>query len=129
VTFPKSSVEVTSGGRQHVFNVELATRPEQLSQGLMFRRSLAVDAGMLFDFGQNRPVSMWMRNTLIPLDMLFIDERGVVVAVVERAVPGSEEPRGPAAPVRAVLELNGGTASRLGIGPGATVRHATFGNR
>jgi uncharacterized membrane protein (UPF0127 family) len=127
VNFPRSKLELVSvAGQRHSFDVELASTPEQLSQGLMFRRNLAANAGMLFDFGQIRPVSMWMRNTLIPLDMLFIDDRGQVVAVVQRTVPMSEEPLGPTTPVRAVLELNGGTASRLGIGPGTTVRHPIF---
>jgi uncharacterized protein len=71
---------------------------------------------------------MWMRNTLIPLDMLFVDARGRIVSIRERAVPGSDEIIAAAAPVRAVIELNGGTTARLGIKPGDEVLHPIFGN-
>ena len=95
----------------------------------MFRRSLAADAGMLFDFGAARPASFWMRNTLIPLDMLFIDAEGHVADIHERAVPLSEDPIESKVPVRAVLEVNGGTVSRLGIKLGDVVHYAIFGNQ
>jgi uncharacterized membrane protein (UPF0127 family) len=72
--------------------------------------------------------TMWMKNTLIPLDMLFVDERGRVVNIQERAVPGSFDTIAAAAPVRAVVELNGGTAARLGIRPGDRVVFPIFGN-
>ncbi len=127
VTFPGSHIElVTAQGRRHSVRVEVASTPEQLAQGLMFRRSLEADAGMLFDFGQSRPVSMWMKNTLIPLDMLFMDRRGRVVHVEEYAVPGSLIPRGPSEPVLGVLELAAGTARRLGLKPGDRVEHPMF---
>lgn len=128
VTFGVSRLEVVAeGGKRHAFAVELAVTPDQLSQGLMFRRDLAAGAGMLFDFGSPRQVSMWMKNTLIPLDMLFIDRTGRVVHVEQYAVPGSLEPRGPAEPVLGVLELPAGTARRLGLKPGDRVIHAMFG--
>ncbi|OAN55959.1 hypothetical protein A6A04_10365 [Paramagnetospirillum marisnigri] len=127
VTFPTSHLDlVTDQGRRHSFRVELASSPDQLAQGLMFRRSLEPDAGMLFDFGQSRPVSMWMKNTLIPLDMLFMDRRGRVVHVEEFAVPGSLIPRGPNEPILGVLELAAGTARRLGLKPGDRVEHPMF---
>jgi uncharacterized membrane protein (UPF0127 family) len=125
--FGHSRVEVdTQGGRHQSFAVEVATTPDQLSQGLMFRRSLAADAGMLFDFGQEQQVAMWMKNTMIPLDMLFIAADGRIVLIAEYTVPGSLEPLGPRRPVRAVLEVNAGTAQRLGIRPGDHVTHALF---
>ena len=93
----------------------------------MFRQSLAPDAGMLFDFNAPSPVSMWMKNTFVPLDMLFVDAGGHIVNIGERTVPGSLEPVTAAAPVRAVLELNGGTAARLGIRPGDRVLFPIFG--
>ena len=128
VTFAQSRAEiVTHSGRRHILSVELASTPEQLTQGLMFRRSLAADAGMLFDFGSTRPVSMWMRNTLIPLDMLFLDERGGIVGFRERAVPNSLEVISSPAPVRGVLEVNGGTVQRLGLVVGDRVNHPIFG--
>jgi uncharacterized membrane protein (UPF0127 family) len=113
----------------HAFTVEVASTPEEIQQGLMFRESLAPDAGMLFDFGQVRPASMWMKNTLIPLDMLFMDETGKVVAIARNAVPGSTRSLGPGVPVRAVLEIPGGRARELGIEPGAVVQHPIFGSR
>lgn len=128
VSFPRSQAEVvTSAGKHHTFSVELATTHEQLTQGLMFRRTLAADAGMLFDFGEDRPVTMWMHNTLIPLDMLFVASDGRVVGIKERAVPGSSEIISSPQPVRGVLEVNGGTAHRLGLAPGDRVVHPMFG--
>lgn len=111
----------------HAFTVELADTPDAIREGLMFRDSLAPDAGMLFDFGEVRPASMWMKNTLIPLDMLFIDAKGEVVAIARNAVPGSLRSLGPGVPVRAVLEIPGGRAKELGIMPGDIVQHPIFG--
>lgn len=110
------------------FSVELADTPEEREFGLMYRRELAADAGMLFDFGKPRPVSMWMKNTLIPLDMLFLRSDGVIANIIQRAVPGSLDARASAGPVLAVLEVNGGTAERLGIRSGDHVVHRIFGN-
>ena len=130
VSFPSSQAEiVTAAGKRHRFTVELATTPDQLTQGLMFRRTMAADAGMLFDFGMDRPVSMWMRNTLIPLDMLFLAADGRVTGYHERAVPGSQDIISAPGLVRAVLELNGGTVSRLGLAVGDRVVHPMFGTK
>src|SRR3954449_11291842 len=127
-TFPTGELTIESASGKHKFHVELATTPAQLEQGLMFRRSLAPDAGMLFDFQHPSPVSMWMKNTFIPLDMLFIDDRGRIINIAERAVPQSLDTLAAAAPARAVLELNGGTAARLGIRPGDRVVFPIFGS-
>ena len=94
----------------------------------MFRRSLAADAGMIFDYGVPSLAAMWMKNTLIPLDMLFVDQHGRIINIHERAVPGALEPIAAAAPARAVIELNGGTAARLGIKPGDRVIFPIFGD-
>ncbi|HTZ37548.1 MAG TPA: DUF192 domain-containing protein [Stellaceae bacterium] len=110
----------TARGTQR-FTVELALSEPQMEQGLMFRRSLAPDAGMLFDFKTPTTATMWMKNTLIPLDMLFLDERGRIIDIHERAVPLSTDVIAPRAPARYVVELNGGTAARLGIRPGDQV--------
>ena len=123
-----SPLSVKAGEETHDFTVEMATTPEQIQQGLMFRQELAPDAGMLFDFGVTRQASMWMKNTLIPLDMLFIAADGTIESIRERTVPHSEEPVRSIGKVRAVLELNSGSASRLRIKPGDRVRHAIFGN-
>jgi uncharacterized membrane protein (UPF0127 family) len=117
----------TDHGAQ-VFSVELATTPEQIARGLMFRRNLPAGAGMLFVYPDARPVAFWMKNTLIPLDMLFIAGDGTVSRIVERTVPLSETPISSVDAVRAVLEVNGGTAARLGIRPGDIVHDSALEN-
>jgi len=92
----------------------------------MYRRKMAADAGMLFVYPSDAPVSMWMKNTFIPLDMFFIGSDGRITHIAERTVPQSTELIGSYGPVRGVLELNGGTASRLGIKPGDRVIHRLF---
>ena len=126
--FPKAELTIISATGPHRLNVELAETPAQMTQGLMFRTSLAPDAGMLFDYREPTVATMWMRNTLIPLDMLFVDAQGRIVNIHERAVPQSLDVIAAAAPVRAVIELNGGTATRLGIRPGDRVVYPIFGN-
>ena len=121
------TIETAAGKRFH-FTVELALTPEQQERGLMFRKSMAPDAGMLFVFDRAEQQVFWMKNTLIPLDMIFIAADGRIVNIHERAVPGSLDPIPSAGPVRGVLEVNGGTASRLGIKPGDRVLHPIFGN-
>lgn len=113
----------TAAGKTYAFNVEIARTPDQHRQGLMWRTKLAPDAGMLFIYSSEQPVSMWMSNTLIPLDMLFIAADGNIVRIAERAVPKSEEIISSGRPVVLVLELNGGTAAKLGIKPGDRVRY------
>jgi uncharacterized protein len=126
--FAKSQLTIVSATGPHRFAVEVAETPAQMEQGLMFRRQLAEDAGMLFDYKKPIMATMWMRNTLIPLDMLFVDAQGRIVNIHERAVPQTDDVIASAAPVRAVIELNGGTAARLGIVPGDKVEHPIFGN-
>jgi hypothetical protein len=126
--FPTASLTILTASGPHRFTVELATSPEQMTQGLMFRQSLAPDAGMLFDYQTPSMATMWMKNTLIPLDMLFVDASGHIVNIHERAVPGALDVIAAAAPVRAVIELNGGTAARLGIRPGDRVFYPIFGS-
>ena len=126
-SFETSNLTIVGADGRHRFTVELAETPAQLEQGLMFRPSLAADAGMLFDFKQPTVATMWMRNTLIPLDMLFVDRDGTIVGIAARTVPGSDAIIAAPAPVRAVIELNGGTAARLGIRPGDRVLHPLFG--
>jgi uncharacterized membrane protein (UPF0127 family) len=123
-----ATVTVRSAGGPHVFKVELAETPAQMEQGLMFRREMAPDAGMLFDFKTPQVATMWMRNTLIPLDMLFVGGDGHIVNIHERAVPQSDAIIAAAAPVRFVIELNGGTAAKLGIKPGDQVSGSMFGS-
>ena len=115
-------------GAHHSFAIELALNPAQHEQGLMYRRTLASDAGMLFDFHAAKPISMWMKNTFIPLDMIFIGNDGHVVGIAERTIPQSLDILSSPGPVRAVLEVNGGTASRMGIKVGDLVEHPMFKN-
>lgn len=118
---------VGASGR-HAFTVEIAATPTEMERGLMFRRELAPDAGMLFDFKAPTMATMWMHNTLIPLDMLFVGADGRIVNIHQRAVPLSDAVIAAAAPVRAVIELNGGTAARLDIVPGDRVLFPIFGS-
>jgi uncharacterized membrane protein (UPF0127 family) len=119
-------IETGQGARQ--FTIELAATPDERSRGLMFRNSMAPDHGMLFDFHTEQPVAFWMKDTPLPLDMLFIDGQGTVVQIAPDTTPYSEAPIIARQPVRAVLELNAGTSARLEIAPGAKVRHAIFGD-
>ena len=116
---------VTSSGR-HQFTVEMAVTWEQRAQGLQQRPSLSANHGMLFDFRRSEPVAMWMKNTLIPLDMLFIGADGMIINIAENTRPLSLELIPSGGPVRGVLELDGGTSRRLGIKPGDRVLHAIF---
>ncbi|RCW24786.1 hypothetical protein DFR48_105129 [Ciceribacter lividus] len=111
----------TPGGERHVFQVEWAGTSAERERGLMFRTELDADAGMIFDFGEARSVMMWMKNTPLPLDMLFIDEKGVVSRIAERTVPYSQDIIASPGAVRYVLEINGGRSATLGIVPGSRV--------
>jgi uncharacterized membrane protein (UPF0127 family) len=126
VTFSKSKLSIQTSTGLSSFSVEMAITQQQQSQGLMYRRSMAPDTGMLFDYRIPQSIQMWMRNTLIPLDMIFIDQNGKVINIKERAIPLSETIIESDGKVRAVLELNGGTASRLGIRPGDKIFHKIF---
>jgi uncharacterized protein len=116
---------VTASGR-HTFEVELADNDASRAQGLMYRRSLTPDRGMLFDFKRVEPISMWMQNTYVSLDMLFIRPDGTIARVATNAEPLSTRTIPSGEPVLAVLEVVAGTAARLGIKPGDKVEHPLF---
>lgn len=120
-------VELRQGSSAARFKVEIADDEAERARGLMDRRHLPASAGMLFLYDPPQPVAFWMRNTLIPLDMVFLDAEGVVVRVHENARPLDETPIPGGEAVRAVLEINGGLARRLGVTPGAQMRHPAFG--
>ncbi len=120
-------VIVSRDGTQHEFRVEMAVQPDHQTVGLMFREAVGPNEGMLFDWGAPRESSMWMRNTLVPLDMLFIAADGRVHRIAERTVPHSLAPVDSRGPVRATLELAGGTAERLNLRVGDRVLHRIFG--
>jgi uncharacterized membrane protein (UPF0127 family) len=122
------TLEIVSKSGVHVFAVELAANNEERARGLMFRKELPEGRGMLFDFQQEQPVSFWMHNTYISLDMIFIGGDGRIVRIAENTEPLSDRLVPSGAPVRAVLEVIAGTARKLGIAPGDRVAHPIFGN-
>ena len=120
------TLEIVTKSGVHVFSVELAVTEEARARGLMFRKDLPDGKGMLFDFGRDQEVAMWMKNTLIPLDMLFITASGRILRIAEDTEPMSERIIPSGGPVRAVLEVAGGTAKKYGIAAGDRVAHAWF---
>ncbi len=122
-----SVLTISASGKDHRFKVELAHTDEERGQGLMFRTELADDAGMLFDFGPApKPVSMWMKNTLIPLDMAFIAADGRIARIAAMTTPQSLTSIPSGEDVIAVLEVRGGRFTEIGVKEGDTVRHPLF---
>ena len=121
-TFPRERIAIeTRSARRHLFEAWRADTPQTRSQGLMFVPSLRADQAMFFVYAPAQRVGMWMKNTLIPLDMLFVDDGGCIVKVHERAEPGSLDTISADVPVVLVVELAGGAAAMLGIAPGDRV--------
>ncbi len=118
---------IVTGSGPHEFQVEVMRTDQERERGLMERRFLPADRGMLFDFRNEQPVAMWMKNTYIPLDMVFIRRDGTVLRVAERAEPLSERTIESGGPVLGVLELNGGAAALIGLQPGDKVDYPLFG--
>ena len=112
---------IRSGSQIHRFTVEIARSPQEQEIGLMNRQSLSPDRGMIFPYDPPQPVAFWMKNTLIPLDMIFIRADGSIARIAANAVPLSLEPVPSAEPVAVVLEIGGGRSAELGIRPGDTV--------
>jgi uncharacterized membrane protein (UPF0127 family) len=119
---------VTHDGAEHIFNVEMALKPDQQIPGEMFRTSIPEDGGMLFDWGFPRDVPMWMRNTLVPLDIVFINADGTIRAIAEDTTPRSLAPISSRGPARATLELPAGATAKLDIRVGDTVKQRIFNN-
>lgn len=121
-----------AGTNQLSFDVEVADTPEERARGLMYRKSVPAGTGMLFIYEQSQPVSFWMRNTLVPLDMLFLDERGVIRHIHRNATPLDETPVpgavvGDPSPNRLmVLEIAGGEADRFGLKEGQILAHPSI---
>ncbi|MEA2840457.1 MAG: uncharacterized protein QOF41_1787 [Methylobacteriaceae bacterium] len=120
-------LEIVTASGTYPFSVEVMRTPEQLSQGLMYRRYMPDDRGMLFDFKAEQPVQFWMKNTYLPLDMIFISKAGKIVSIAENTEPLSEKLVPSGAPISGVLEVNAGTAARIQAKPGDTVRASIFG--
>ena len=122
------TVVIATAETEHAFVVELAETPEQMQRGLMWRETLDPGAGMLFRYDPVRPASMWMENTLIALDIVYIDEDGVIEKIIAYAQPQSRRSLGADVAVAGVLELAAGRTVDLEIRPGDTVRHRFFNN-
>jgi uncharacterized protein len=127
--FPTSTLTVDAGGRTYPFKVWMATTDERREQGLMFVRHLPPDRGMLFVFDAPQLLNFWMKNTRIPLDLLFIAKDGRVIRIAENAEPESLAVISSMGAATGVLELAGGTSARLGLRPGMRVVHPAFASR
>ncbi|MBI3436081.1 MAG: DUF192 domain-containing protein [Proteobacteria bacterium] len=123
------TLEIVSKNGVHVFAVELAATDEERARGLMFRTELPDGRGMLFDFKRDQEVAMWMENTHISLDMIFIRADGRIARIAENTTPFSRAIVPSGGPVRGVLEVIGGTARKLGLGVGDQVAHPAFTSR
>ncbi|KAF2992158.1 DUF192 domain-containing protein [Methylocystis sp. MJC1] len=119
-------LEIVTSTGTHEFRVEVADKPSERAKGLMYRKSMPEDQGMLFDFHVEGPVMMWMKNTYLPLDMIFVSRQGVVTKVAANTVPMSEEVISSGGPAYAVIELNAGAADKIGIKAGDQIRHPAF---
>ncbi len=122
-------LEIVTRSGVHVFTVEVAKTDQERATGLMYRKELPEGRGMLFDFSPEQQVSMWMKNTFIPLDMIFIRSDGRIIRIAENTEPQSEKIISSGGLVRGVLEVSGGTAKKYGIAPGDRVAHPLFGTR
>ena len=125
----QGTLEIATKSGVRTFAVELAVTDEERAKGLMFRKEVPEGYGMLFDFKKEQQVTMWMKNTLVSLDMLFILDNGRIARIAENTTPESEKIISSGAPVRAVLEVVGGTARKLGIAAGDKVAHPIFSGR
>jgi uncharacterized membrane protein (UPF0127 family) len=120
------ALSIVSGDKRHAFQVEVMRTNEERARGLMHRRYMPADRGMLFDFQRVEPVAMWMENTFIPLDMLFIRADGTIARIAENTEPLSRRTIPSGEPVLSVLEINGGVSKALGIKPGDRIEHPLF---
>lgn len=121
-------LQIVSDDRSVTLSVKFADDPAKRAQGLMFVEQMADDHGMLFDFEKSRTVNMWMKNTLIPLDMIFLDAKGKVVTIARNTKPGSLRRISSGVAVTAVLEVNAGLSRKWGVNRGDQVLHAMFDN-
>ncbi|MGQ0685715.1 DUF192 domain-containing protein [Bradyrhizobium sp.] len=123
------TLEIATRNGVHIFSVEMATTEDEKSKGLMYRRELADGKGMLFDFSPEQQISMWMKNTYISLDMIFIRADGRILRIAENTEPESTKIISSGGLARGVLEVPAGTAQKYGIAPGDRVSHPLFGKR
>ena len=121
-------LQIVTASGAHAFDIELVRSRADMEKGLMFRHTMAADHGMLFDFGQPQTITMWMKNTYLPLDMVFIAPDGHVTHVVENAEPMSEAIISSENPALSVLEVNAGVAEKIGVKTGDVVKASLFKN-
>lgn len=126
---PPEALSVESSNGTHEFMVEIADTREEQIRGLMFRETLGENEGMLFEYDRSAVLSIWMKNTPIPLDILFIRKDGKILKITHSAKPYSERSNSSEGRVRAVLEIPGGRATELGIVPGDVIKHEFFGTK
>ena len=126
ISFEKSEIWIETQTTREHFVVEVAVSPKQRQQGLMFRSKMPRDMGMLFNFGDEIRLAMWMKNTLIPLDMLFVNKNGTIHRIVQNTIPLSLQTIAGGGPTLAVIELNAGVTQQLGIKSGDKVIHEIF---
>jgi uncharacterized protein len=126
---PAETITIDTKAGLHTFSVEVAADEESREKGLMYRMTMAPDAGMLFDFHTPQLVSFWMENTVLPLDMLFVRADGTIARIKENATPYSRENIPSGEPIELVIELNGGRAAALGITEGARVHAPELGKK
>ena len=124
--FPVEALEIVTSNGSFQFSVEIADESEERSRGLMFRETMLPTHGMLFDFGETAPIMMWMKNTPLSLDMVFIKEDGTIARIADNTKPFSTAIISSGEPVSHVLELNAGIAKQIGAKPGDRVMHAFF---
>lgn len=123
---PTEELTIVNPRGSHDFQVEVVREPDDMRRGLMFREDVPQGTGMLFHFGKPHRIAMWMKNTIVPLDMLFINAQGIIVDIAENTTPFSLTPIVSNAPALAVLELKAGASNRYGISEGDRVEHPIF---
>jgi hypothetical protein len=123
---PTQVLKVETAKGTKTFHVEVVREEKDRNRGLMYRRTMGADHGMLFDYDPPVDIAFWMKNTYIPLDIIFIDAEGRIIRIAENTTPLSLDHIPSGGPARGVLEINGGLSAKLGIGPGDRVHHALF---
>tara|TARA_S200000501_G_scaffold358423_1_gene383150 strand:+ start:537 stop:998 length:462 start_codon:yes stop_codon:yes gene_type:complete len=125
-TFQKSSLTIQTKDSEYIFNIEIAVTEKERSRGLMYRKELKQTEGMLFLYPEKQIIKMWMKNTLIPLDMIFINNNGKIIDIFKMTIPKDLTPIGPDVKLKGVLEINGGLTSYLNINKGDFIIHPSL---
>jgi len=126
VEFEKSTITIQTKNSEYIFNVEIAKTAEERSKGLMYREHLNQKEGMLFLYPKNQVIKMWMKNTFIPLDMIFVNNYGEIIEIYKMTTPKNLTPIGPDLKLKAVLEINGGLTTYLNINKGDLIIHPSL---